>query len=212
MVTYLQSFPVRAQVETRFFTFLSLWVSFVSSLPCYEDRAFQIFCSPAWLFPQGTNMPPHFLDWFLRPSSLFLSRSLSNVSKEMVLHFTQHVQVFCNLNIFALVFHTVRNSSSFLFFLFDWSIVALQCVSFCRRAKWISHTCTGLLWGFAYRLVHHGARSRVPCATVVSHWLSVSYTAVYIHVNLYLPIHPTPPSPLDVQALVLYVCVSISAL
>ena len=117
-------------------------MSFVSSLPCYEDRAFQIFCSPAWLFPQGTNMPPHFLDWFLRPSSLFLSRSLSNASKEMVLHFTQHVQVFCNLNIFPLVFHTVRNSNSFLFFLFDWRIVALQCVSFCRRAKRISHTCT----------------------------------------------------------------------
>lgn len=117
-------------------------MSFVSSLPCSEDRAFQIVCSPAWLFPQGSNMPPHFLDWFLRPSSLFLSRSLSNASKEMVLHFIQHVQVFCSLNIFPLVSHTVSNSSSFLFFLFDWSIVSLQCVSFCHRAKCISHTCT----------------------------------------------------------------------
>ena len=85
-------------------------------------------------------------------------------------------------------------------------------VSAVEQSESATHVHTGPLWGFASRLVHHGARSRVLCATVVSHWLSVSYTAVYIHVNLYLPIHPTPPSPLDVQALVLYVYVSISAL
>ena len=54
----------------------------------------------------------------------------------------------------------------FIVLFFYWSIIALQCVSFCCTMKWISYMYTYIpsLLDFPPNLGHHRALSRVPCA------------------------------------------------
>ena len=123
-----------------------------------------------------------------------LSRSLSNASKEMILHCIQHVQVFYSLNIFLLVFHTVRNRNYFLsFFFFGVQLLYNVLVSAVEQNESAIHIHTVPLLGICLPFSSSQSTEWSSlCHTVVSYWLSVLYIAVYVYVNLYLPIHPAP--------------------
>lgn len=64
------------------------------------------------------------------------------------------------LSIYQILDVACTLSSSLLHFY--WTLVALQCVSFYCRAKWISYTYNSLLFRFPSPSGHHGTLSTVP--------------------------------------------------